>query len=309
MEYSFDIEVAQLLGVDEAILIKNLQFWIAQNKANNRNRFENRTWTYNSLEALQSLFPFWSVRQIKYLIQKLQKASIILVRQLKRSKGDNRNWYAFVDEDRYVLNLNSLKGALDQNLNKTKSKKDDLSKQNCSKGDKIVPGRDKIVPTHLLLYSDIKQQIFNAECTFCQHSVDNVDKISSGPNWSKIKRTFKDFKEKMEKKEVTGRDIHKLDLECQAGALLAFFSVKTGKGVLSVPSNIKPILGRLKDGLNENDIRCVMMMKFQEWKDDPKMNKFIRIETIFRPSKFFDYVSHLKPVQLLAPDTPLDKIE
>ena len=51
MDYSFDIEVAQQYGVNEAIMIKNLQFWIMKNKANGKHFHDGHTWTYNSVAA------------------------------------------------------------------------------------------------------------------------------------------------------------------------------------------------------------------------------------------------------------------
>ena len=51
MNYIFDVEVAREYGVNEAIFISNLQFWIAKNKANGIHYHGNRTWTYNSNKA------------------------------------------------------------------------------------------------------------------------------------------------------------------------------------------------------------------------------------------------------------------
>jgi len=58
--YSFKIEHAIKYGLDEAVILKNLAFWIEKNEANNKNFYEGKYWTYNSLEAFKKLFPFWS---------------------------------------------------------------------------------------------------------------------------------------------------------------------------------------------------------------------------------------------------------
>ena len=36
MEYSFNIHIAKKYGVDEAIMIKNFQFWILKNEASDK---------------------------------------------------------------------------------------------------------------------------------------------------------------------------------------------------------------------------------------------------------------------------------
>ena len=61
MDYSFNAEIAQIYGVDEAVFIHNLYWWIAKNEANGRHYYDGRTWTYNTMKAFSTLFPFWSV--------------------------------------------------------------------------------------------------------------------------------------------------------------------------------------------------------------------------------------------------------
>ena len=59
MTYSFDCRLAEKYGVDEAIFLHNLYFWIVRkNEANGRHHHEGRTWTYNSMAAFARLFPF-----------------------------------------------------------------------------------------------------------------------------------------------------------------------------------------------------------------------------------------------------------
>ena len=41
MMYSFDIEIAKKHGVEEAVLIHNIGFWLKKNIANRVNIFEN----------------------------------------------------------------------------------------------------------------------------------------------------------------------------------------------------------------------------------------------------------------------------
>ena len=71
MTYSFDCKLAEKYGVDEAIFLHNLYFWIVKNEANGRHHHEGRTWTYNSMAAFARLFPFWSKRQVERIIRNL----------------------------------------------------------------------------------------------------------------------------------------------------------------------------------------------------------------------------------------------
>ncbi|MBW8041715.1 MAG: hypothetical protein FVQ85_17195 [Planctomycetes bacterium] len=46
MEHSFDILTAQKYGINAAVILRHLQFWIIKNKAHGKNFHDGRTWTY-----------------------------------------------------------------------------------------------------------------------------------------------------------------------------------------------------------------------------------------------------------------------
>jgi len=99
MEYSFNTEHAERYGVSEAIVIRNLLYWISKNKANNKNEFDGLTYTYNSVKAFNTLFPFWSDRQIGRILKSLEEQNVIKIGNYNKAKYDRTKWYAFVDYD------------------------------------------------------------------------------------------------------------------------------------------------------------------------------------------------------------------
>lgn len=102
MFYGFDIDVANEYGVNEAIMIANFQFWINKNKANDKNYYDGHFWTYNSLPAFVELFPFWSIQNIKTILNRLKEKGIIIVGNYNTNKYDRTNWYAFADESKWL---------------------------------------------------------------------------------------------------------------------------------------------------------------------------------------------------------------
>ncbi len=98
MTYTFDIEIAKEYGVNEAILITNLQFWIKKNQANEKNYYEGHYWTYNSIKAWQKLFPFWTEKTIRTILNHLIEKGVIITGNYNQSKYDRTLWYAFADE-------------------------------------------------------------------------------------------------------------------------------------------------------------------------------------------------------------------
>lgn len=97
MIYQFDTDVAAMYGVDEAIMIANLQFWIRKNEANGKHYHDGRFWTYNSIEAFTKLFPFWTARQIRRILKSLEDKGVIVTGNFNTSAYDRTTWYAFGD--------------------------------------------------------------------------------------------------------------------------------------------------------------------------------------------------------------------
>lgn len=109
--YQFNTDDAIKYGsADAAAILFNLRFWLDKNKANEINKPEGkqphihdgRIWTYNSIEAWQTLFPWLSGSQIRRLLIKLEKTGILLKRQFKKSALDQTIWYT-LDEPEYRL--------------------------------------------------------------------------------------------------------------------------------------------------------------------------------------------------------------
>jgi hypothetical protein len=108
MEYSFDINFAKKYGVDEAIMIKSFQYWIRLNKANNTNFYDGHYWTYNTISALSELFPFWTEKQVRSILQNLLKLNILIKGNYNKLGFDRTIWYAFMNENEF-LQINSSK--------------------------------------------------------------------------------------------------------------------------------------------------------------------------------------------------------
>ena len=98
MNYSFDIEIAKQIGVNEAIMYQNILFWICKNKAEGRHFYDGRYWTFNSVRAFQELFPFWSLKQTRTVLDSLVKQGILMKGNYNKTVYDRTCWYAFVNE-------------------------------------------------------------------------------------------------------------------------------------------------------------------------------------------------------------------
>lgn len=97
MTHSFKVALAKEFGVEEAILIHNFYFWIKENKANDRNCFDGRYWTFNSQKAYAEWFSYLSEGKIKRIINNLVEKGILMKGNYNPNQYDRTNWYAFTD--------------------------------------------------------------------------------------------------------------------------------------------------------------------------------------------------------------------
>ena len=103
MEHSFDIDIAKQYGVHSAVILKNIQFWIEKNKANEVNNYDGYYWTYNSKKAFAELFPYMTARQIDYALQKLIDDGLIITGNYNKVAYDRTLWYAITKKGYCIL--------------------------------------------------------------------------------------------------------------------------------------------------------------------------------------------------------------
>ena len=98
----FYIDHATQFGQPAATILANIIFWIKKNKANNKHFHEGKTWTYNSYKAFAIQFPYFTEKQIRGTLEKLIEAKVIVKGNFNDRKSDQTNWYALLDEKKYL---------------------------------------------------------------------------------------------------------------------------------------------------------------------------------------------------------------
>lgn len=109
-EHSFDINDAKKYGVDQAIVLKNMRFWLDHNKANKTNVHDGYYWTYNTAQAFAELFPYWTSNKIQKLLKKMESDGIIITGRYNKKQYDKTKWYTLPE---YSLQPNGWKESAD----------------------------------------------------------------------------------------------------------------------------------------------------------------------------------------------------
>lgn len=111
MIHIFDTEIAVKYGVNAAVLLQNLGYWIKQNEANETNFFDGTYWTYNSRRAYRELFPYMSERQIDTAFRKLIDDGLVITGNYNKIAYDRTLWYALTQKGKCILHFDGMESA------------------------------------------------------------------------------------------------------------------------------------------------------------------------------------------------------
>lgn len=84
--------LARELGLNEALVLQQINYWIEINKKSGNNYHDGKYWTYNSIRAWQEKdFDYLSVDTVKRTFSKLEKAGYLLVGNYNKDPRDKTN--------------------------------------------------------------------------------------------------------------------------------------------------------------------------------------------------------------------------
>ncbi|MCT6888807.1 MAG: conserved phage C-terminal domain-containing protein [Lactobacillus sp.] len=92
-----DTDVAVAIGLKEAVVAQQLNYWLHSKAAKTVN---GRRWVYNTYENWQKdSFPFFTVATIRRLFEKLEKMGVVITGNYNKAGFDKTKWYS-IDEKR-----------------------------------------------------------------------------------------------------------------------------------------------------------------------------------------------------------------
>ena len=103
MIHFFSDEVALEVGVNGAIILNHLHYWVKKNADNEMNYHDGYFWTYNSIAAYKKQFPFWSERTIYRLLRELEVNGYVKTSNYNQSAYDRTKWYALTEKSVKLL--------------------------------------------------------------------------------------------------------------------------------------------------------------------------------------------------------------
>jgi hypothetical protein len=94
MNHAFDVNLAKDFSVYIALFLGHLDHWTFKNLANKKNIHDGLCWTYDTLEAMGDIFPYFSRRQRERIINTAVKEGLVIRGNYNKNKYDRTVWYA-----------------------------------------------------------------------------------------------------------------------------------------------------------------------------------------------------------------------
>ena len=91
--------LANEIGLNEAIVLQQINYWIEINKRAGKNYYDGKYWTYNSIKSWhENNFKFLSVETVRRVFTKLEKSGFIITGNYNKDPRDKTKWYTINDK-------------------------------------------------------------------------------------------------------------------------------------------------------------------------------------------------------------------
>ena len=91
--YSFSTKDAVEHGIDAAIIMHNMRYWLDYARAHGEHEYEGYYWMYAKASKMQKVFPFWTANKIQKTLKKLESSGVIISGSFNSSAWDRTKWY------------------------------------------------------------------------------------------------------------------------------------------------------------------------------------------------------------------------
>lgn len=188
MNHSFNVEVAQRYGIEEAILLENLFWWCEKNRANGKHYIQGKYWTYNSAKAFAELFPYMSPAKIRRTLVGMEEKGLIISDNFNENKYDQTKWYALTDmANAFYRNVKSESQNCEMNITDIKPNINECKKERKEQtydhilNEKKIEGRKRdAVIEFIKMRKLIKKPLTDRALELALMKLDKLDGTESG---------------------------------------------------------------------------------------------------------------------------------
>lgn len=236
MNHSFNVDLAKGIGIEEAIIIEQLYWWIHKNECEEDETMtkEGRVWCRSSAKGFSKYIPYMSAQKIRRVLRTLEVLDVIKVGNFNKVATNQTLWYTFTDEFKKVLeglgyDFSKMKNGMfknEQSINNLKDKNINIEDNIQEEEKRLTVVNQKknrfIKPTieQIQAYIDEKKLSFDAERFFDYYESKGwmIGK-NHMKDWKAACRTWENMRKsenKKEEKEESAQEPEMSDAEAKA---------------------------------------------------------------------------------------------
>ena len=93
--HHFDVEDAMKYGVEKAVVLSNIRFWLNNNKNKDLSavKHDGYYWMYNTAKDLSNVLPYFTQSKVQRLLKQLEDDGVLIVGNYNKVKYDRTKWY------------------------------------------------------------------------------------------------------------------------------------------------------------------------------------------------------------------------
>ena len=98
VKHHFSVSVAAEVGVNAAVVLENIAFWVRANRKAGRHKHDGKHWTYGSTRHFAELFDYLSEKQVRGALDKLITCGYVETGNFNRSAYDRTRWFTLTEK-------------------------------------------------------------------------------------------------------------------------------------------------------------------------------------------------------------------
>jgi len=103
MNHSFSTAIANEVGVNQAIILQHIAFWVQKNEVNDKNLIDGKYWTYCSIKGFSAIFSYLTASQIRKSVADLESNGFIETANHNNHQYDRTLWYSLTDKGQSAM--------------------------------------------------------------------------------------------------------------------------------------------------------------------------------------------------------------
>lgn len=108
MNHSFNIKVAKKVGIEAAIILNNIAYWVHYKKASNLDEWCGYYWVYMSAEGFKKYFDYMTIKVIRDNLKKLEDNGLIMseiIQSMNFNSFDRTKSYTLTEKAEKLLEI------------------------------------------------------------------------------------------------------------------------------------------------------------------------------------------------------------